>query len=365
MSENDPDSLAAVSRMRELYGPKLAAAALTQATLRRQARAKFGEAALAMFFTRAGLEQASRPEVADHHANRFVQAGVRRVIDIGCGIGSDSMAFVRAGLEVLALDIDPVTAVIAQANLADRANVICADANEMTEQLTAPGVGVFCDPSRRDDRGRVWRVEDFAPSWSFVTHLLDSERTAGVKLGPALPHSLIPAAVEAEWITHRGETVEVGLWAGPGAAPGRRSALIMPDARLTVTGAAALPVRDLGRYIYEPAGAVIRAGAIAELGERLGAGLLDSQVAYLTSDQLHDTPFATVFEVRQQLPANLKALRKWVRQAEVGVLEIKKRGVDIDPATLRKRLKLQGPNGATIVISRRRRGSIVALVSRL
>jgi THUMP domain-like/Methyltransferase domain len=365
MSENDPESLAAASRMRELYGPKLAAAALTQATLRRQARAKFGEAALAMFFTRAGLEQASRPEVADHHANRFVQAGVRRVIDIGCGIGSDSMAFVRAGLEVLAVDIDPVTAVVAQANLADRANVICADANEMTEQLTAPGVGVFCDPSRRDDRGRVWRVEDFAPSWSFVTHLLDGERTAGVKLGPALPHSLIPAAVEADWITHHGETVEVGLWAGPGATPGRRSALIMPDARLTVTGAAALPVRDLGRYIYEPAGAVIRARAIAELGEQLGAGLLDSQVAYLTSDQLHETPFATVFEVRQQLPANLKALRKWVRQAEVGVLEIKKRGVDIDPAALRKRLKLQGPNSATIVISRRRRGSIVALVSRV
>jgi SAM-dependent methyltransferase len=365
MAETDPESLAAASRMRELYGPKLAAAALTQATLRRQARAKFGEAALPMFFTRAGLEQASRPEVADHHANRFVQAGVRRVIDIGCGIGSDSMAFARAGLEVLAVDIDPVTAVVAEANLADRANVICADANEMTEQLTAHGVGVFCDPSRRDDRGRVWRVEDFAPSWSFVTHLLDGDRTAGVKLGPALPHSLIPAAVEAEWITHRGETVEVGLWAGPGATPRRRSALIMPDARLTMTGAAALPVRDLGRYIYEPAGAVIRAGAIAELGERLAAGLLDSQVAYLTSDQLHDTPFATVFEVRQQLPANLKALRKWVRQAEVGVLEIKKRGVDIDPAALRKRLKLQGPNSATIVISRRRRGSIVALVSRV
>src|SRR4249919_3981289 len=206
-----------------------------------------------------------------YHADRFVQAGVRRVIDIGCGIGSDSMAFARAGLEVLAVDIDPVTAVVAQANLADRANVICADANEMTEQLTTHGVGIFCDPSRRDDRGRVWRVEDFAPSWSFVTHLLDGDRTAGVKLGPALPHSLIPVAVEAEWITHRGETVEVGLWAGPGATPGRRSALIMPDARLTVTGAAALPVRDLGRYIYEPAGAVIRAGAVAELGERVAA----------------------------------------------------------------------------------------------
>ena len=47
-----------------------------------------------------------------------------------------------------------------------------------------------------------------------------------------------------------------------------------------------LPVRELGRYLYEPAGSVIRAGAIPELGAQLGAGLLDPQVAYLTGDGL-------------------------------------------------------------------------------
>ena len=114
-------------------------------------------------------------------------------------------------------------------------------------------------------------MEDFEPRWSTVMRLLDGERTAGVKLGPALP-LVDPEAAEAEWITHRGETVEAGLWAGPGATPGRRSALIMPNARLTATTAPPLPVRDLGRYPYEPAGAVIRAGAIAELGAQLGAG---------------------------------------------------------------------------------------------
>ena len=34
------------------------------------------------------------------------------------------------------------------------------------------------------------------------------------------------------------------------------------------------------------------------------------------------------------------------------MLEIKKRGIDIDPAVLRKQLKLDGPNSATIVLSR-------------
>jgi hypothetical protein len=290
---------------------------------------------------------------------------VRRVIDLGCGIGADSMAFARAGLEVVAVDVDPVTAAVARANLAGRAELICADMSDVGEQLMTPGVGVFCDPARRDDLGRVWRVEDFTPPWSTVMDLLDSGRTAGVKLGPALPHSLIPTAVEAEWITHRGETVEVTLWAGAGASPGRRSALIMPNARLTATAPPPLPVRDLGRYLYEPAGAVIRAGAIADLGSQLGAGLVDPQVAYLTSDQLCSTPFAAAFEVRQRLPFHFKALRSWVRQAQIGVLEIKKRGIDVDPAELRRRLRLAGPNSATMVISRTPSGAIAAIVERV
>jgi THUMP domain-like/Methyltransferase domain len=365
MTEEDPESLAAASRMRARYGSDLAAAALTQAALRRQAKTKFGDVALEMFFTRAGLEQASRPEVADYHARRFLRAGVRRVIDFGCGIGSDSLAFVRAGLEVTAVDVDPATAAVAQANLASRAEVICADALEVAEQLITPVVGVFCDPSRRNDHGRVWRIEDFTPPWSFVTHLLDGRQTAGVKLGPALPHSLIQETVEAEWITHRGETVEVALWAGPGASPTQRFALVMPNARLAASTAPPLLVRDLGHYLYEPAGAVIRAGAIAELGLQLGAGLLQTHVAYLTSDQLRKTPFATAFEVCEQRPFHLKALRTWVREAQIGVLEIKKRGVNIDPADLRRRLRLAGPNRATLVISPTPSGVIAAIVERV
>jgi hypothetical protein len=195
--------------------------------------------------------------------------------------------------------------------------------------------------------------------------LLDGMQTTGVKLGLALPHSPIPKGVEAEWITHRGETVEVALWAGADASPRQRSALVMPNSRLAASGASPLPVRDLGRYIYEPAGAVIRARAVAELGAQLGAGLLDPQVAYLTSDQLCSTPFATAYEVHDQLPFHLKALRKWVNQAEIGVLEIKKRGVDVDPADLRRRLRLGGPNSATMVISPTPSGVIATIVERV
>ena len=77
------------------------------------------------------------------------------------------------------------------------------------------------------------------------------------------------------------------------------------------------------------------------------------------------TPFAAAFEVQQRLPFHLKALRGWVREAQIGVLEIKKRGIDVDPAALRRRLRLGGPNSATMVISRTPNGAIAAIVERV
>jgi SAM-dependent methyltransferase len=389
MAEPDPDALAAGTRLRRLVEPDVAAAALQQAALRRKAVTKFGAAAATMFFTRDGLEQATRPGVADHHASRFRAAGVRRVVDLGCGIGADALAFLRAGLEVVAVERDPDTAAVAAANLAGRAEVICADAEQVAADLLPPGVGAFCDPARRNAHGRVWRVTDFTPSWSLVTGLLDGRRTAGVKLGPALPHGLIPPDVEAEWLTDSGDTVEVGLWAGPGAVAGRRSALVRATAMRSepvedpstssgrhdidgswhrlVTGSTAepLPVREVGGYLYEPVGAVLRSGGLTQLGRMLDAGLLDPHLAYLTAEAAVPTPFATGYAVRSRLPFDRRALRRWLADQQVGRLEIKQRGTTVDPARFRRELRPEGPNAATFVISRTPSGAVVLVVDRV
>ena len=368
MAEPDPDSLAAATRLRRLAEPEQAAAALQQAALRREATTKFGVAAATMFFTRDGLEQATRPAVADQHAQRFLAAGVRRVVDLGCGIGADALAFVRVGLEVVAVERDPDTAAVATANLAGRAEVLCADAEEVAVELLTPGVGAFCDPARRNARGRVWRVTDFTPSWSLVTRLLDGRRPAGIKLGPALPHDLVPDDAEAEWLTDRGDTVEVALWAGSGSAPGRRSALVRAADEwhrlVTDPEIPELTVREVGGYLYEPVGAVIRSGGIAALGPRLEAGLLDPHLAYLTGDRLVPTPFATAYAVRDQLPYDARVLRRWVAERQVGRLEIKQRGTTVDPAKLRRVLRPAGPNGATLIVSRTPHGTVVLVADR-
>ncbi len=176
----------------------------------------------------------------------------------------------------------------------------------------------------------------------------------------------MPDQVAAEWVSHRGEVVEVGLWNGPGSIGGRRSALIWPTDRLVVTEPTLqLPVSGVRATLYEPDGAVIRAGGVGQLGRALGASLLDPQIAYLSADDLVETPYATAFRVVEVLPYTLKGLRRWMRTHQIGSLEIKKRGLDLDPAALRPRLGLTGPGRATLIISRTPRGAVAIIAERL
>src|SRR3712207_5407287 len=112
------EALSTVTRLRALgHSPGLVATVLTQARLRARAVPKFGEFAGRMLFTEAGLEQATRLPVAALHAGRFRTAGVRRVADLGCGLGGDAMAMAALDLDVLAVDADEGTAALASYNL--------------------------------------------------------------------------------------------------------------------------------------------------------------------------------------------------------------------------------------------------------
>lgn len=367
MAEAEPDSLAAASRLRARFSAELAAAALGQAGLRRRARAKFGDEAASIWFTPDGLEQASRPAVARWRAERFAAAGVLRVLDLGCGIGADARAFLACGLAVTAVELDPATAQLAQANLPG-AEVLVGDVAELVAGLlsgTDRTTGIFIDPARRTERGRSWRLADFSPPWTLVLELLDCDHPICVKLGPGLPREVIPAGVETCWVSDHGDVVEAGVWRLDQSRTEVSAAVLLPgNHRVEASaGQGALQVRPPGRYLLEPDGAVIRARAIDQISPT--AWLLDPEVAYLSSDELVASPFATCFEVLETLDAGEKSLRAWVRENRVGVLEIKKRAIDVDPAALRRRLKPSGPHSATLILARTVEGARAFVVRRV
>ena len=362
-SEPDPESLAAADRWRRELPADRAAAVLTQVSLRRAAVTKLGERASTLFLTRDGLEQATRPSVSRWRASRIAATGVADVWDLGCGLGLDALALADEGLAVTAVERDPVTAVLAAANLGASGSVVTADIADLPAEVPAEAA-VFLDPARRTARGRSWDVADLSPSWEVVTRFLDGRRVACVKLGPGVPYRLLPDHAEAVWVSDHHDLVEAALWAGPGAAARRRSALLLPAGDDLEATDDTLLVGPVQRWLYEPDPAVIRAGTIPALAVALGATAIAPGVAYLTAATYRPTPFATPFEVLDRLPYREKDLRAWVTTNRVGTLEIKKRGLDLDPAALRRRLGPKGPGSATLVLTPTTEGAVALVVRR-
>ena len=94
-----------------------------------------------------------------HRAERLRALGVRSVADLCCGIGGDAIALARAGIRVLAVDRDPLTAAVARANadalgLADLIEVREADVTRgrhrvVRRRLRGPGAAGRPGPDLR------------------------------------------------------------------------------------------------------------------------------------------------------------------------------------------------------------------------
>ncbi|MGW2310953.1 class I SAM-dependent methyltransferase [Actinomadura luteofluorescens] len=373
--------LATASRLRERHDPPLVAAALTQVRLRRRARTKFGAEADRMYFTQAGLEQSTRASVAAYRAGRFAdRLPAGRVLELGCGIGADLIARARGGLAGVGVELDPLTAEVARANVAafgldGLASVRVGDA---TKEDPSGFDAVFADPGRRTARGRVFDPRSYEPPLDVVLAMAGQTPAACVKVAPGIPHEAVPDDAEAEWVSVGGDVKEAALWLGGLAGDVRRRAtLLSSDTHLsdrgpqvwtlTPQGPDVPDVRAWGRYLYEPDGAVIRAHLVGEVADLVDGGLADPHIAYVTSDELRPTPFASAYEVEDVMPFSVKRLRAELRRREIGVLTVKKRGSAVDVDRLRRDLGFggrragRGARELTLVVTRVGRDPVALL----
>lgn len=348
--------------------PEMTSVVLLQRRLRTKAAGKFGPFAEQMFFTEDGLQQATRLSVAARHAARFRDAGLAHVADLGCGIGGDALALAGLGIRVTAVDRDDVTAAIATYNLApfDNADVV----HGVAESMNLSGFhALWFDPARRSSSKRLSNPADWSPSLSWVFGQA-AEKPSGIKLSPAIEQTVLPVDAECQWIDDRGDTVECVVWTGILARPGiRRSALVIGDGESHELTAdepdTNVPIGEIGTYLYDPCGAVLRAQLLGKLARELDATLITDQIAYLSNDSGAATPFAQRFIVREVLPLDQRTIAARMRKLEIGTLEIKKRGVDIDPAEFRTKLKLSGKKSATLLLTRGSTGRIAILADRV
>jgi hypothetical protein len=338
-----------ITRLRGRYAPELVTAALAQARLRVRARAKFTRADR-MYFTAAGLEQASTERMSRNHARRF--AGFDRVADLCTGIGGE-LAALAEGRRVLAVDLDPVHLRLACINAAVNG---VGDAVEgwLGDVRDAPLEGIraaFVDPARRAGDRRFQTGSSEPPlEWCFA--LAARGVALGVKAAPGLPLELAPAGWEVEFVSEGGELKEAVLWSPELAGAPRRATLLPGGHTLVPETGAAVPVRAPGGYLIDPDPAVTRAGVVEELARSLDCWKIDEQVAFLSADHQVRTPFGRTLRVEASLPWNLKQLRQVLRDAGVGTVDIRKRGSAVDVDEIQRKLKLPPGRSATVVLTR-------------
>lgn len=350
IAQSQGPELGLQARLRRQFSDDLVRAALTLHELRRKASAKFSRAA-SIWCDRRGLEQATAEVVANHKAKRFSGA----VWDLCSGIGSDAMAM-ASHCQVTAVDLNPAACLrtLWNAELYQVAGQLQAVCHDVMQLDNLSGL-VHVDPDRRaGSEGKASRIEDYVPGLPELAAIRERCRGGAIKVGPASNFGGKFPGAEIELISLSGECKEATVWFGELAGSQPFRATVLPSGE-TIAGHpldAVAAVMPMGRYVYDPDPAVVRAGLLDVVAQKLDLNRLDEAEEYLTSDTLVDSAFVQPFEVLAELPHNENELRSWLRKSDFGQVEIKCRHIPVQAETLRRRLTLPGNQPGVVIIAK-------------
>ena len=357
----------------ELDEPELARRAAELHELRARAKRRLGDDRLG-FLTRKGVEQASALPVARSRARRIAsRAGAGIVLDATCGVGSDALALLDAGLACVAADRDWTALRCARANLVRAGHagrVVLADALRPAVRAE----WLVADPDRRAGGARSRDPERASPPLGRLLAVARRFRGACVKLPPAFDPGPLEGELEGaswQWVSSGGELAEVALWLGELAGPARREALALgprgEESRLSGPLATVAPLEpDAARrvaWLAEPDPAVIRSGLVGRLAADVGMAPLAPGIAYLGGDARPSSPLLRAWRVLGTAPLDRRRVRELLRQHDVGPLTVKKRGHPDPAAALERRLRGPGSRRGLLAVTRLERGHLALLLA--
>lgn len=370
ISEGQP-ILRVAKRLRKSLTAEQSAWVLDQAQLRIRARRKFSNADR-MYFTRTALEQSTSEIIAAYKARRF--ASLARVADICCGIGGDLIALANGRPEqLLGLDMDPVVAAFAAANLRAHdlsAEVLC---DKYEERAWTGWDGIHIDPDRRRS-GKRTRAELLQPPLPEILERTDAQTALAIKLAPATPHHpALPGHAEREWIGHRRECKQQMVWMnGLQSAAATRTATVVKS-----EGTASFSVSEdlvrtvpmvaerLGRFLFEPHAVLLAAGLVDSFCEQNGLGRVADGIGYLTGDQDLPHPLLSRFTVVEILPLAAPKVAARLDQLDCGNLELKLRGIMEPAARPFRRYKPRGSQPFTVILTPTVGGGVAVICQRI
>ena len=355
------------------------------------------------------LEQSTAQDIGRWKANLWPTEG--SVNDLCCGMGGDSF-FLPATLKITGVDLDENRLAMYRYNqqaFGKNVDTQCADVREVAGSNDTAGnqcADFFTiDPARRALEGENQRdLRNLTPTLEEVVEISKHYKGGMAKLPPGYPPAEIPDGTEiiyigghsdcreclvlfgelaknpdtvraviveksgetlAEWKRVRNRTDET-LDDDLQEKLDRNDSLEGKDRTYrTATSKSDLPLGELGKYISEPAPALIRSHLFnaAALASDSNARLISEGIAYVTSEEPLPAPGFSCYEVLAHTEIATGAVRNMLKEHNIGKITLKLRGVKLDPDAEIKRLKPKGKESA-ILFYTRAYGEKVAILTR-
>ena len=355
------------------------------------------------------LEQSTAQDIGRWKANLWPSEG--SVNDLCCGMGGDSF-FLPVNLKVTGIDLDENRLAMYRYNLqafGKNVDTRCADVREVANGNDTAGsqsADFFTiDPARRALEGENQRdLRNLTPTLEEVAEISRHYKGGMAKLPPGYPPAEIPDGTEIIYIgghsdcreclvlfgelAKNPDTVRAVIVNKTGEALAqwsrkrnraeetldddlqekldRNDSLEGKDRTYrTATSKSDLPLGELGKYLSEPAPALIRSHLFntAALASDANARLISEGIAYVTSESPLPAPGFSCYEVLAHTEIATGAVRAMLKEHDVGKITLKLRGVRLDPDAEIKRLKPKGKNSA-ILFYTRAYGEKIAILAR-
>ena len=334
---------------------------------RRRALGKFSKAS-ELFFTSSGLEQASSEVIARHIASRF--SIFPKVIDLGCGLGFNTIFLAAAGSSVTAIDRDLNRLRLAQANaevykVAEKIKFLEGDflspsfsdfyKNKLSDSEVAPAF--FLDPARNLATGGKTRslINSQPNLFELLPQIFKFTDNVAVKISPAFDYrelEQLPSDPEVELISEDGVCKVALLWFGAFKKVKRQATVLranQPPFRLS-SGPKSFEFSQPLTYLYLPDKAIARAQLTAAFAATYDLKLISPTNPLLSSANFKKVPASRYFKIISQGPFSLKSLKRLLKEQKIERAELVVRQIKLSAEELRGRLKLQEGGNKTIFI---------------
>lgn len=314
--------------------------------------------------------QSTNNDISQYKADK-IQAN-EAVLDLCCGMGSD-VFHLKAPNSIVGYDLSDSRLEMAKFNVPLFHKNVLFKKEDVMKAPSNLG-STLIDPDRRATNSKHnWNPNCLSPNIKQIEELLQKHPNCLVKLPPAIsPDDFSNSkSFSLEYIgTHR-DCRECLLLTGKYNKKATVSSVILPSRKVftrtldVINGYRKNFIED-PKFLIEPIKTIIRAQLTPALAEELNLYFLDENLALLGSTtKPHQSPFVQNFQVLAKLPKIQKKIQAALKKYNCGILEIKKRGILLDPEEERKKFKLKGKQNKTLFYTRLNKRPVVYLCERL